>query len=276
MRSYEAPPIAHYVNWRGRTVRRVREEAKLHDALDGYLQIHAPAFADLSAREIHQKLRQFAEAEQSAGRLKLTPEEPTPIGWSIKNAFHLIGMPLLFLLALPLLVIVAPFYFFQLRRLEKTDPELCSRVDQTYSDGLAQAEDHLVTNQFTAMGTLKPGLVRLATTIGILWTVNWGARHIFTRGRLARIARFTSRVGSFSTTGNGWSSSAITMGRSKVTWTTSSTRPASVSTRSSAMGSVIRGRIGLSSMAARTNGNTRIFSAATPCPPRSGTRPIPV
>jgi hypothetical protein len=187
MRSHEAPPIANYVNWRGRTVRRVREEAKLHDALEGYLQIHAPALADLSAREIHQKLRQFAEAEQSAGRLKLTPEEPTPIGWSIKNAFHLMGMPLLFLLALPLLVIVAPFYFFQLRRLEKTDPELCSRVDQTYSDGLAQAEDHLVTNQFTAMGSLKPGLVRLLTTIGILWTVNWGARHIFTRGRLARI-----------------------------------------------------------------------------------------
>jgi hypothetical protein len=187
MQSHEAPPIANYVNWRGRTVRRAREEAKLHDALEGYLQIHTPAFANLPAREIHRKLRQFVQAEKSAGRLTLTPEEPTPIGWSLKNVFHLLGMPLLFLLALPLLVIVGPFYFFQLRRLEKTDPELCSRVDQTYSDGLAQAEDHLVTNQFTAMGSLKPGLVRQLTTIGILWTVNWGARHIFTRGRLARI-----------------------------------------------------------------------------------------
>jgi hypothetical protein len=96
-------------------------------------------------------------------------------------------MPLLFLLALPLLVLLAPFYFIWLRRLEKTDPELCARVDQAYSDGLARAEDRLVSNQFTAMGSLKPGLVRLATTIGILWTVNWGARHLFTRGRLARI-----------------------------------------------------------------------------------------
>ena len=84
-------------------------------------------------------------------------------------------------------MIVSPFYLWRLRRLEKTDPELCARVDQTYSDGLAQAEDRLVTNQFTAMGSLKPGLVRLVTTIGILWTVNWGARHLFTRGRLARI-----------------------------------------------------------------------------------------
>jgi hypothetical protein len=60
-------------------------------------------------------------------------------------------------------------------------------VDQTYSDDLARAEDHLVTNQFTAMGSLKPGLIRLLTVIGILTVVNWGARHLFTRGRLARI-----------------------------------------------------------------------------------------
>ena len=37
------------------------------------------------------------------------------------------------------------------------------------------------------MGSLKPGLVRLATTILILTVVNYAARHIFTRGRLARI-----------------------------------------------------------------------------------------
>ena len=187
MKEHQAPPIANYVNWRGRTVRRADEEAKLQDALQGYLRINAPALADLPPREIHKTLQQFVNIEKSAGRITLSPEEPTPIGWSIENAFHLVGMPLLFLLALPVIVILAPFYLFQLRRLEKTDPELCSRVDQTYSDGLAETEDHFVTNQFTAMGSLKPGLVRLVTTMGILWTVNWGARHIFTRGRLARI-----------------------------------------------------------------------------------------
>lgn len=187
MEQREAPPIANYVNWHGRTVRGAREEAKLHDLIEDYLEIHAPAFADLAPREIQQRLRQFVQSEKSAGNLTLTTEEPTPMGWSIRNLLHLVGMPLLFLLALPLLLLAAPFYLLGLRRLEKTDPELCSRVDQNYSDRLAQAEDHLVTNQFTAMGGLKPGLVRLATTIGILWTVNWGARHIFTRGHLARI-----------------------------------------------------------------------------------------
>ena len=187
MRQHEAPPIANYINWRGRTVRRIREEAKLRAKLEDYLQIHAPALEDVSARQIHKQLREFVQAERAAGRLRLTSEAPTPVVWSIKNALHLVGMPLLFLVALPFIVVLIPFYLFRLRRLEKTDPELCSRVDRAYSDKLAQAEDHFVTNQFTAMGSLKPGLVRLITTIGILWTVNWGARHLFVRGRLARI-----------------------------------------------------------------------------------------
>ena len=53
MKEHQAPPIANYVNWRGRTVRRAEEEAKLQDALQGYLRNNAPALADLPPREIH-------------------------------------------------------------------------------------------------------------------------------------------------------------------------------------------------------------------------------
>jgi hypothetical protein len=187
MEAHEAPAIANYVNWHGRTVRRAWEEEKLYNALQSYLQANSAALANLSAREVHSNLREFVEREKAAGRLTLSPEKATPLGWRIRNFFHLITFPILSLLALPFLVIAAPFYFWLLRRREKTDPELCDRVDQTYSDDLARAEDHLVTNQFTAMGSLKPGLVRLLTVIGILTVVNWGARHLFTRGRLARI-----------------------------------------------------------------------------------------
>jgi hypothetical protein len=187
MKHHQAPAIANYVNWRGRTVQRIHEEAALHDALERYLEIHAPTLSGLSPGEIHRKLQQFVETEKAAGRLKLSADKPTPLGWRLKNLLHLIGLPLLFLLALPLLILLTPIYLLRLRHLEKTDAELCWRVDQAYSDELARMEDHLVTNQFTAMGSLKPGLVRLSTLIGILWMVNWGARHIFTRGRLARI-----------------------------------------------------------------------------------------
>ena len=187
MRAHEAPPIAAYVNWRGRTVRQIQEEAALREALRNYLQTNASDFRNLPAREVHIRLRQFLEAEVASDRLKLTPEGATPLGWWIRNAMNLIGVPLLALLFLPLLILIAPLYIFCLRRLEKTDPELCWRVNQAHSDKLAVFEDHYVTNQFTAMGSLKPGLVRLLTVIGVLSTVDYAARHFVRRGRLGRI-----------------------------------------------------------------------------------------
>jgi hypothetical protein len=187
MRRRNTPAIAVYVNWRGRTALQIREEAALRDALEKYLADNSDTFRQLRPREVHRSLRKFATHELATGRLKLTAEQPTPLGWSIGNALHFIGLPLLGLLLLPLLILAAPIYIICLRRLEKTDPELCWRVDPEYSEMLADAEDHYVTNQFTAMGSVKPGLLRRLTLSGVLTVVNWAARHIVRPGRLGRI-----------------------------------------------------------------------------------------
>ena len=99
----------------------------------------------------------------------------------------MIGFPLLSLLLSPLLLLAAPFYLFALRRLEKSDPVVCPTADQKHSENLSSFEDHDITNQFSAMGSLKPGLVRFLTTVGVLKTVNYGARHFTRPGRLGRI-----------------------------------------------------------------------------------------
>jgi hypothetical protein len=187
MKRHSSPVIANYVNWRGRTVGRIREEDALKRALDEYLESHASTLSSIPPQEVVSKLLQFVEAEKSAGRLTLSRASPTPIGWWVKNALHLIGVPLLFLLALPFLVVVVPILLIRLRTLEKTDVELCSRVDQGYSDALALLEDRDVTNQFTALASRKPGFVRLWTLIGVLAGVDYAARHLVRRGRLGRI-----------------------------------------------------------------------------------------
>ena len=187
MKRHRSPSIANYVNCRGRTVRQVREEAALLHVLEAHLAANTHEFHGLPPREIHEKLGRFIDAEKSAGRLVLSDEEPAPLGWSIRKALHLIGVPLLVLLASPLLIVAAPFYLFFLRQQEKSDPELCPPVDQAYSDELALSEDHDVTNPFSAMGSLKPGLVRLLTTSGVLGTVNYAAHHFVRAGRLGRI-----------------------------------------------------------------------------------------
>jgi hypothetical protein len=132
-------------------------------------------------------LRQFVEAETSAGRLTLSPEGPTPLRWRLRNLWNLISVPLMLLFAAPLLIPLAVIFLIRLRRLEKTDPECCPRTDPAHAHALAVLEDHDVTNQFSALGSVKPGIVRQWTTRFALSIIDWGARHLFTRGRLARV-----------------------------------------------------------------------------------------
>ena len=208
MKLLRSPASAAYVNTRGRTVRRIREEAALQDAIESHLGSQASSFEGLPPREIHAQLKRFVEAEKSAGRLTLSEEETTPIGWRIRKILHLIGMPLLVLLASPLLILIAPFYLYQVRRLEKTDPEPYIIDDDDHFNTLAESEDHDVTNPYSALGTLKPGLLRLMTLRGVLLVIDYATRHIIQAGRLGRVrtihsARWvliggTERLGFFS------------------------------------------------------------------------------
>ena len=184
IRDHEVPVATSYVNWRGRTVKQVREEASLRQAIGTHLRSNAGALDGQSAEQIRADMRKFVEAETAAGRLTLTPPEPTPWGAKIGNAVHFVGVfPLIVLLSLPVALLVC----FRIRPLEKTDPEFAPRPDPEHASQLAILEDHEVTNQFSAMGSLKPGLARRWVLSYILWVIEWTARHLYTKGRLARV-----------------------------------------------------------------------------------------
>lgn len=187
MKERDISPATIYVNWLGRTVGEIREEDALRLALENYLQEKSAALADRGPKEIHADLRAFMLAEIHAGRLKITPAPATPLGWWLGNAVHLIAVPLALLLLSPLLLLYLPFFAYQLRSREKSDAEIAPRVQPCYEERLATLEDYDVTNQFTAMGSLKPGLFRRWTLMFLLWVLNWTTRHIYIRGQLARV-----------------------------------------------------------------------------------------
>lgn len=187
MKEHEQPAAAIYVNWLGRTVRQVREEDTLRVILEAYLQSNSAALAGKAPKETHQALRQFVKAQIASGKLTLSDPEPTPFGWRLRNFLHLVGVPLILLVLAPLLVLYSPVFIYQLRSREKHDPEIAPHVEPKHEHELASLEDHDVTNQFTAMGSLKPGLFRLWTVTLLLWVLDWAARHVYAQGHLSRV-----------------------------------------------------------------------------------------
>lgn len=186
IKSHNLTPTANYVNWIGRTVQQVKEEDALRESLEIFLQEHAE-FRKTEPRQLWETLKQFVAFQSQSGRISLTPAKPTPLGWRIRNLLHLLGIPTLFLIGSPLILLALPFFLIQLRRCELADPEIAPRVDADHANLLSSLEDREVTNQFSAMGSLKPGWFRRLTMILVLCAIDYTARHIFNRGRLARV-----------------------------------------------------------------------------------------
>ncbi len=187
IQDHEQPPAAMYVNWVGRTVRQIHEESALKNALAGYFDANARSLSGKKPQQIHDELRKFVDAETKAGRLTLTPAEPAPLSWKIRNFFHLVGVPIVLLLLAPFLLLYLPIFLVQLRRHERQDPEIAPRPDPAHVSQLAELEDHDVTNQFSAIGTVKPGWFRRSTLTFLVWILDYGSRHIFNRGFLTRV-----------------------------------------------------------------------------------------
>jgi len=187
METHNIHPRANYVNWVGRTVRQVHEEAVLHHSLSAYLQKIVVEVGRENIRTLRQKLLSHVEMEKYKGRLVLSPEEPTPSEWKIRNLLHKIGVPLALLFFSPLLLAIAPFFALWLRKRERSDPELFIRPTYEHIKALSEQEDWDVSNQYSVFGDVKPGLFRLLTFKFILLLTDWFARHVYNHGFLARI-----------------------------------------------------------------------------------------
>jgi hypothetical protein len=185
LRDHEQKSSASYVNWIGRTALQVREEDRLYRILED--QLTTPEMREGTPRQIWSGLRAFISQEQAAGRISLTPPQPTPLGWKIRNLLHCIAVPLVLLLLSPLILIYLPFFLIQLRIHEDSDPVIAPRPPVEHVHELDVIEDRLPVNQFSAYGNIKPGPFRRWTITAVFFAIDYTARHIFNRGFLARV-----------------------------------------------------------------------------------------
>lgn len=186
MQAHEHGLAANYINWVGRTVRQVIEDSALQRALSQKVP-RAPLPSAAQAQQLRRELIDFVDAEVSAGRLSLTAPEPTPLHWQIAKLLHLVAIPMAGLVLLPVLIVLSPLLILLLRMQENSDPEICPSPTRAVLLELQHLEDHDVTNQYTAIGSVKPGFFRRCLVTAILVLVDYTCRHIFTRGFLARV-----------------------------------------------------------------------------------------
>jgi hypothetical protein len=183
---HDAPIAASYVNWVGRTVLQIKQESALQQALAAKVD-RSPLTPGAAARQRRSDLVAFAREEIAAKRLVLTPPAPTPLGWQLAKLGNLVAGVLVALLALPVVLLASPFWLVALRHHENRDPEICPRPAAALIRELQNLEDFDVSNQYTALGWAKPGLLRSTLMTVVLAAVQFICRHVSTRGYLGRV-----------------------------------------------------------------------------------------
>jgi hypothetical protein len=183
----DAPVSVRYVNTRGRTVRRIREDSALQRALSE--RVPRARFGSLidNPQALRRDLLADVAAKVETGELTMTPVEPTPPRWWLMNTLHLIGVPLIGLVLLPVMLVLLPFVLILLRAHETRDPEYCPRPDADAVLEMQHIEDRDLSNSFTAVGAVKPGWFRLSILQLIMFAGDYVTRHIFNRGFLTRV-----------------------------------------------------------------------------------------
>jgi hypothetical protein len=184
--AHDLPVAANYVNWVGRTVVQIKEESALQRALAAKVDRSALT-SGAAARRRRGELIAFVREQIAAQRLSLTPPSPTPLSWQLAKLWNLVASVLITLIASPVLLLISPLLLVVLRRHETQDPEICPRPDAALLRELQDLEDLDVSNQYTALGSAKPGAFRGALMTVVLAAIQFSCRHVFTRGFLARV-----------------------------------------------------------------------------------------
>ena len=186
LRTHMAKASAAYVNTVGRTVEQVRQEAQLREAIQQFLDRSAPERPKWDALQVRAAIRKLVAREESL-RWARRPAPLPPLSFRIREALHLVAVPLAGLAVSPALLVALPVGAVMLRRRERTDPAPHLKPDPAHVLALAELEDRLAQNQFSGVGLLKPGWFRWLVASAALFLVDYGARHIYNRGQLAGV-----------------------------------------------------------------------------------------
>lgn len=181
LREHQLDAAATYVHRVGRGLGQIREEARLRERIEQFLD-EKPDWAGATAVEVHRAIRAFV-AEQPDLSWALRPAPPTGTGFRLRESAHRLAVPV----AVPFLLPAIPVLAVLIRLRELRDEPEETRVSRERLATLTQQEDMRIQNPFTAAGYVKAGLVRRFTLRTVLYGLDWFNRHVYDTDGLAGV-----------------------------------------------------------------------------------------
>jgi len=179
-------PAAYYVHTVGRTVRHIRDEARLFCTLGEIVDSGEAQTAGAPPAQVRDRLRQAVLRRSGFDWVRKPPEGPGVVH-QVRDTGHLYtSLAALFGIA-PFLVVPAAVWLVLVRLAELTDTQEDGIPDRAHVDEVRRYEDWGAQNPFTAVGEVKPGLVRRVTMRVALAGLGFACRHAFARDELAGV-----------------------------------------------------------------------------------------
>jgi hypothetical protein len=188
LRSNMVKARAFYVNTVGRTLKQVREEAQLREAIEDFLDREAENrdWSKLTALDVRTAIQEYVNGDPSLSWVKDQREKPD-LGWRIRQKIKKLGIPIGLVALAPAVLLGLPIYAAILRYKERTDVPEDSKPSSEHIREISAREDLFAQNPFIGVGYIKPGLLRKFTVRLALFLLNYGAEHIYNSGSLTGV-----------------------------------------------------------------------------------------
>ncbi|RFM25746.1 hypothetical protein [Deminuibacter soli] len=175
-----------YVGVSGRSVQQIRNEQLLRDEIEQFADASQPLFAGKNPLAIRQQIIEHVFAMPAFGWAH-SPEPGMSGGAAFAHWGKLVLVILLVLVLLPVWLPLLIIWVLIVLVQELRDRPRPNVVTKQHLRELTERETGMVQAQFSAVGNLKPGSVRLHTVTFLLGLTNFLAPYLFSKGKLSGI-----------------------------------------------------------------------------------------
>jgi hypothetical protein len=175
-----------YVGVGYRSVLQIRQENELRNEIENFLDSQQATLSGKGAVYIRKKVIEFVNSNPSLSWAKKRAPKPFIL---TKLLFYLKFVWVLgvFLILLPIIIPFLIIWLFLILLTEIFEKNISYEIDKNHIRQLVERETSPVQAQFSAMGNIKPGLVRSKTMMFLLNMTNFLAPYIYSKGKLSGI-----------------------------------------------------------------------------------------